>query len=185
MKNSLHSRWVPVLVFLLTSLALAQTTAAQESKSALLAKELSQLLDQAKLDAIAARESAEPDRYVAALYFPGLQLLVVSARYSVPQLLNEKMTKREYRDIYIDLNSASVPDSKTFVEDLVADGLKAKREENQPFDTYETGSKRIAFDGDWKKQKISEEDYLKAFQAADDRYAKMLSALLAQLKKAS
>ena len=39
------------------------------------------------------------------------------------------------------------------------------------------------FDGDWKKQKMSEQDYMKAFSAADERYTQILTALLAQLKK--
>ena len=37
-------------------------------------------------------------------------------------------------------------------------------------------------DGDRKKAKIAEADYLKSFADADDRYAKMLSTLLAQAK---
>ena len=65
------------------------------------------------------------------------------------------------------------------------DGLKAKREDNQPFDTFEQAGKRTVFDSDWKKQKLSEQDYMKAFSGADDQYAKILTALLAQLKKTS
>ena len=38
-------------------------------------------------------------------------------------------------------------------------------------------------DSDWKKQKISEEDYLKTFASSDERYTQMLTALLAQAKK--
>ena len=49
----------------------------------------------------------------------------------------------------------------------------------------EMGGKRTMFDGDWKKQKLSEQDYLKAFSAADERYAEILAALLAQAKKTS
>ena len=45
--------------------------------------------------------------------------------------------------------------------------------------------KRTAFDGDWKKQQLSEQEYMKTFSAADERYAQMLTALLAQLKKGS
>jgi hypothetical protein len=123
---------------------------------------------------------------VAALYFPGFQLLVVSAKYSVPVLLTEKLGTKNYKEVYIDLNSASVPQSKIFVEDLGGDGLKARREENRPFDTYESGGgTRIAFDGDWRKQKLTEEDYTKAFAAADDEYAKILALLVSQLKKTS
>ena len=67
---------------------------AQESKSAPLAKQLADLLDKAKTDAIAAKEPGEKDHYVAALYFAGSQLLVIEARYSVPVLLDEKLAKR-------------------------------------------------------------------------------------------
>jgi hypothetical protein len=121
--------------------------------------------------------------FVAALYFSGTQLLVVSARYSAPSLLVEKMGNKNYRDVYIDLNSASVPDSKVFIEDLGADGLKPKREDNTPYDSYEAAGKRTTFDGDWKKQKLSEDDYMKIFNTADERYAQTLKALLAEVKK--
>lgn len=167
-------------------LAFPLSSEGQVSKSATLARELAQLMDQAKLDSIAAKDPEAPDGFVAALYFAGSQLLVVSARYLVPIYLTDKLASKSYRDIYIDLNSASIPESKIFIEDLGADGLKAKREENQPYDTYENNTlKRFAFDGDWKKHKMSEDDYLKTFTTADERYTQILTALLAQLKKTS
>jgi hypothetical protein len=159
--------------------------ALQEPKSAPLAKQLAAALDAAKVDSIAARDPSAPDVFVGALYFPGVQLLVVSAKYTAPILLLDKLAKKEYRDIYIDLNSASVPETKVFVEDLGADGLKAERTENQPYDTYEVGGKRVMFNSDWKTQKLSKEEYLKAFAAGDERYSQLLSALLAELKKTS
>jgi hypothetical protein len=158
---------------------------AQDSKSAPLAKQLAAALDAGKLDSIAAKDPSAPDIFVAALYFPGMQLLVVSGKYAVPQLLTDRVGKKEYRDVYLDLNGASVADSKLFIEDPGADGLKAKREDNQPFDQCEIGGKRTMFTGDWKAQKMSEQDYIKAFSAADDRYAQILAALLAQAKKTS
>ena len=78
-----------------------------------------------------------------------------------------------------------MPDTKVFIQDAGGDGLKAKREENQPFDSYEVGGKSTLFDGDYKKQKLSEQDYQKLFSTADDRYTQILTALLAQLKKTS
>ena len=126
-----------VSVFILLGSAAASATA-QDSKSSALAKELTALLDQGKLDAIAAREPASQDTYVAALYFAGSQLLVVSARYAVPVLLNEQLTKKNYRDIYIDLNSACVAGTRTLVVDLMAEGLKARRAEGEAFDTFES-----------------------------------------------
>lgn len=167
------------------ALSLSATALAQESKSGPLAKQLAAALDAAKLDSIAAKDPSSTDVFIGALYFRGAQLLVVSAKYAVPALLNTRLLKQEYRDTYIDLNSASVPATKAFIEDLGADGLKAKRTENQPYDSYELAGKRTAFDGDWKKQNLSEEDYMKLFSAADDRYAEMLTALLEQVKKTS
>jgi len=102
----------------------------------------------------------------------------------VPAALDGRLSKKEYRDLYIDLNS-SPANNRVFIEDLGADGLKAKREENQPFDSVEMNGARTMFDSDWKKQKISEDDYMKTFSAADARYSEILTALLAQLKKGS
>jgi hypothetical protein len=163
----------------------AAAAVAQDSKSAPLAKQLAAALDAGKLDSIAAKDPASPDTFVAALYFPGLQLLVVSGKYAVPQLLNERVGRKEYRDVYLDLNGASVAETKLFIEDPGADGLKAKRDENQPFDQCEIAGKRTMFNSDWKAQKMSEQDYMKAFSTADDRYAQILTALLAQAKKSS
>jgi hypothetical protein len=156
---------------------------AQESKSASLAKQLAAALDAGKLDSVAAKDPEAADVFHAALYFPGMQLLVVSGKYSVPQLLSTRLANKEYRDVYLDLNGAAT--AKFFIEDPGADGLKPKRENNQPFDQAEMNGKRIMFDGDWKGQKVSEQDYTKAFAAADERYAQILTALLAQLKKTS
>ncbi len=157
---------------------------AQDSQSSALVKELTALLDQNKLDSIAAKE-ANPDAYVAALYFPG-QLMVVGARYKEPVLLNERIAKKEFRDVYIDLNSASLPNTKCLITDLGADGLKAKADEGKPFDSIERADgKEIRFNSDWKAQKLTEDEYMKAFAESDARYVKMLQALIAQVKKTS
>ncbi len=157
---------------------------AQDAQSVALVKELAALLDQNKLDSIAAKE-ANPDAYVAALYFPG-QLMVVGAKYKEPVLLNDRLAKKEYREIYIDLNSAALPKTKCLIMDLGADGLKARPDEGKAFDSIERADGReIKFNSDWKAQKITEDEYMKAFGEADARYVKMLQALIAQLKKTS
>jgi hypothetical protein len=43
----------------------------------------------------------------------------------------------------------------------------------------------VPFDGEWKKRKVSESDYLKTFGEADAEYVRMLQALIAQLKQPS
>ena len=167
------------------ALTLSSAALAQESKSAALAKELSAALDAAKLDSVAAKDPSKPDVFFGALYFPATQLLVVSAQYSAPLALIERVAKKDYREAYLDLSSASVPGSKVFIEDLGANGLVAKPKDNEAFDAYEIAGQRTSFDGDWKKQKLSEDDYMKAFAAADERYSQVLTALIAQVKKAS
>ena len=154
----------------------------QESKSAPVAKELVQALEAAKLENIATADPADPTSFVAALYIPGTQLLVVSAKYSAPPLLTERIKTNDYMGVYVDLQSASVRGSKVFVQDAGADGLRPKPDGDQAADTVEQGDKTVVFDGEPKKAKISEADYAKAYETADERYAKMLTALVAQVK---
>jgi hypothetical protein len=166
-------------------LVMSTTAWAQESKSAPLAKQLAAAMEAAKLDSVAAKDPSNPGVYIAALYIPNFQLLAIANSYAAPMLLDTRLSRKEYRDVYIDLNSASPAATRLFVEDLGADGLKAKREDNQGFDAVENKGTRTMFDSDWRKQKLSEEDYSKAFAAADERYTQILTALLAQLKTGS
>ena len=177
-------RRAPGAVLLLALVLAPASSLAQESKSATLAAELSKLLDARKLDSIATRGPADGE-YIGALYFPGSQLLVVGAKYEGVDRMNLMLGARQYRDIYIDLNSASVPESKLFVSDLGADGLRFDREDNQPWDTVDVAGKSYAFDGDWGRAKISREEYTKVYQSADEQYTRMLEALVAELKKTS
>jgi hypothetical protein len=156
---------------------------AQESKSAAVATELTRLLDAAKLDSIAARHTVS-GQYVSALYIAGSQLLVVSAKYSVPARMDFLLTEKKYQEIYQDLNSASERESKIFVMDLGANGLRFKQEKNE-LDTADVSGKSVVFDGDWDKAKISEAEYRKTFEATDTQYMQMLQALIAALKKPS
>ena len=123
--------------------SIAGPVRAQDSKSVALVKQLTQLLDAKKLDAIAAPDPANRGTYVAALYFPGSQLLVVLAKYAAPQLLNEKIAKKDYREVYIDLSSASIAGSKLFVMDANADGLLPKPGDDQAFDSAERGGSQF------------------------------------------
>lgn len=179
-----HRQWLLSFMVFLAILALTSGLAvAQEPKSAPLAKELAEFLERDKTTTIATKDPGKPDAYIAVMYFPGSQLLVVSARYAVPMYLDQKLGKKEYMEVYIDLNSASVPDSKIFVSDLQANGLQAKPEEGQPYDTFESGGTTFSFDRNWKKKNLSEQDYMQQFTDADERYARLLSVVLAQLKK--
>jgi hypothetical protein len=165
------------------AIVFSSTAWAQASKSAPLAKQLASALDASKSDSIAAKDPSNPDTFIGALYFPGFEILVIGGKYSAPALLDARLAKKEYKDIYVELNVAIMPGTKVFIEDMGINGLAADREENQPFDSIELDGKKTALDGDWRKQKQSEDDYMKAFAAADQRYADMLTALLEQTKK--
>ena len=106
------------------------TAAAQGSASGPLAQQLAAALDGAQLDSIAAKDTEGDDRYVAALFFPG-RLLVVSARYEVPLYADEKIAAGNYRDLYIDLNTAFIAGTKILITDGGADGLR----EDDPADS--------------------------------------------------
>jgi hypothetical protein len=174
----------PVMIGLVAFLSTAPAYA--DSKSAAIAKELAQQLDSSKLSHIAARDPEDPTRFVAAMYFPGMQIVTVSGKYSVPVLLNEKLIQRKYQDIYVDLSSASERGSRITIEDLRCDGLPAERNKaGGPADAWEQGANRVVFDWDWKKQKLTEKDFLDRLATADAQYARILGLLLAEAKKGS
>jgi hypothetical protein len=156
---------------------------AQESKSAALAAELVKLLDEQKLDSVAAKEG--DDQYVGALYFAGTQLLVVRGKFQTRARMAHLLENREFKEAYMDLSGASDRQTRSFIMDLGANGLRFEREQNQPFDTADVAGKSYRFDGEWRKAKITEEEYRNSFTATDEAYAQMLQALIATLKKPS
>jgi hypothetical protein len=168
---------------ILTPIGVTAAASDTPSKSAALAKELAQQLDQAKLDHIAARDPEDPSRFIGAMYFPGVELVTVAGKYSVPVLINEKLLNHNYKDVYIDLSSASERASRFTVDDLRADGLPTAKPKEGPADSVDQGGATLAFDWDWKKAKLSEDEYLKKIAAADEQYAKLLTVLLAEVKK--
>jgi hypothetical protein len=155
---------------------------AQDAKSGDLAKQLAQLLDQKKLDAVAAPDGENAGGYVAALYFPGTQLIVVSARYAAPALLTELLARKDYRGVYTELASASILESKLFVMDTYANGLSFKPSGSNAPDSVDHGSAHTVFDGEWKKAKMSEADYMKVFTESDAAYVRALQGLINKLK---
>ncbi len=155
----------------------------QGAESPAAAKQLTQALDAAKLDAIAAADPSDPGAFVAALYMQGSQLLVVSAKYAAPPLLTAKIKTKEYRDIYMDLSAASVAGSKVFIIDSDCNGLAVKPEGDGAADSWEVGTQQVIFDGEWGKAKMTQDAYGKTFSDADERYTKILALLTAQAKQ--
>jgi hypothetical protein len=185
----MKSRAPHSLTIVLLSLAacgiLATPARAQEPASAAPAKELMQLLSSRKIDSIAARMPNSTEEFVGALTFPG-QLMVVWAKSSAPAYVNEKLINKQYREVYVDLNSASILESRHFVTDLGPDGLRVRPAQRPgPADSHDFGAKSMRFDGNWREDKMSEADYMKAHADADAAYAKAVQALIDELKKAS
>lgn len=171
------------IYLLLAALVCVPTVARAQTKSGELAKQLSQLLDEKKMTGFAAGDDQNPGVFVATLYFPGTQLLVVSAKYFNPPVLAGKIAQKNYPDAYADLNAGAVAGSKLLVMDTFADGLVARPASGSAPDSVD-GTVAMTFDGNWKKAKQTEEEYMKAFQSADAAYAHALAVLIDKLKSA-
>ncbi len=155
----------------------------QESKSAPLARQLTQLLDAGKMDSIAAADPTTGG-FVAALYIPGTQLLVVAGKFTTADIGDHRIAKKEFRELYMDLMGASVAGSRLFATDVSCDGMSIKPVGDAPGDTWERDNKTHVFEGH-KKAKLSETQYGEAYTAADAQYAHILELLLAQARPKS
>jgi hypothetical protein len=180
--EGMHRALPPLLVAVTLSVGLATSAFAQDPQSAAPARDLAQQLSAKKLDSFAVRLPNSQDEFAAVLAFPG-QMVVVWARFSAPAMLNEKIIKGEYREVYIDLNSASDPQSRNIVTDLGSDGVR-RGAKNQPSDAHDVGNTSVRFDGSWREDKMSEKDYMKAHADADAAYTQVLGVLLEGIKKA-
>ena len=178
MERTVLYRWSLVSVSAVACLLAAVPAAAQAPASAPLAAQLAELMSGSQLDAVAGPSGEGEDHFVAALAFPG-QLLVVSARYEVPIYIEEKIENRQFRDIYIDLNAASIAGTKVLVTDAGADGLHG---DDAAVDMFDDGSSVLRLNGDWGGQNLSQDAYMEAVADADEQYARMLNALIAQVR---
>jgi hypothetical protein len=170
----------PLVLSLVVVLAGGPLSASRifDTASQKLGTELAKRLVDRQSSAIAAADPAELSRFLAALHIPGVQLLVISARYSAPQLLRERLAKHEHREIYVDLNAAGQRDGRFFVEDLRANGLRPDRDRDMPFDiTWRNDVTRTTYDGDWKAQGLSEAEYHARFDRDDAEYTRILRIL--------
>jgi hypothetical protein len=153
---------------------------AQEGRSATQVKELTALMTARQLDAVAAQDPEAPDHFVAALLMPGVQLLLVSARYPSPPELQAQLAQQKYRDVYTALHQPSAQATRFFLMDAGCDGLGGDGDGVDVL--YEKGTVQTLFDGQWKKQGLSEDTYTKRAQDAEASYSRFLAVLTASLK---
>ena len=156
---------------------------AQPASSTVLAKQLVTVMGSSGLDAIAARDPQDPTRAIAALAFPGSQLLVVSAPYPDTATLEAYLANHMYRDVYSVLQQPSVTKGKLFFQDMGCDGLQSGADGAVDI-LYEDGATQTIFDGNWKRLKLSQTAYEQKLKDADAKYAHLLTALVAAAQAA-
>jgi hypothetical protein len=163
-----------------TLLSVTASAAPEQQQSPTLVKSLTSLMEARHLDAIAATDPEAPDRFVAALLMPNVQLLIVSAQYPVPAELQAQLSQQGYRDVYSALHQPSAQATRFFLMDAGCDGLRTDTDAVDVL--YEKGTTQTLFDGRWKQQGLSEADYTKRARDAEARYARLLSLLIASLQ---
>jgi hypothetical protein len=175
-----------VALLIAAVLLCAPDARAEDSRSGQLASTLVALLEEAGIEALAATDPAADGRYVAALYVPGSQLLVISTTYPDPVRLQQAMDASRHRQVYVDLHSAGATAGRLFVQDLQADGLRFTREGDDPFDVvWENGVTQTVYDGDWERQHLTRAAYAQQFAEADRRYTALLQILVDAMNEAS
>jgi hypothetical protein len=163
-----------------TSLSLG-VHAAGDRASTTATRDLLSALSGARLEAIAAVDPTEPGAFVAALHIAGGQLLVVRAHHPSVEALSARLAARQFRDVYIDLQSTPTPKGKLFVMDSGADGLPDDSDQPANVDVvYEDGTRQTMFNGA-RAQKVSGDAYRKQLEDADAKYTRLLNVLNAAL----
>ena len=159
---------------------------AQSFDSQAAAADVIRLLDARQLTAISALDPSEPGRFVAALYIPGAQLLVVSGKHPDVNALKYRMINGAHRDVYLDVQGTPTPKGKLFVQDAAADGLRPSAENGSAADiVYTDGTTTLMLDGKAKQQKLSTTEYQAKVKEADERYVHALQLLKAALTPTS
>ena len=164
-------------------LAAPAQSAAQDAATGDAVTSLVALMEQAHLDSFATREAPDGDVYLSVMYVKGVQLLVVRSRHPVPAALDARIAARDFRGAYADHNGSTIREGKLFVMDIGADGLVPRPGRGKPFDiAYENGERETRFDGDWRRQGLSEEAYRLRVADIEHRYSSILNALVAALR---
>ena len=162
------------LIAFVTVVCLGQPAAAraEEMRSPRLAKELSSAMTTAKLDAIALQDPEAPDRFIAAMLIPDVQLLMVTATHSSPDYVKWQIGQKQYKDVYALLQQSGSAETRLFFHDLGADGLPAPGSDAVDV-MYERGEQTL-FDGTGKNGGGSRERYQETLREADVRYSRLL-----------
>jgi hypothetical protein len=171
-------RLAVALVALAIASGVTLAAAGAVGASAPAANTLVRLMESKGLEAVAVADPSEPDKFVAALLVPDVQLLVVAAKSKAPDYVRDQLRQHQYRDAYATLFSGAVQESKLFFHDMGCDGLNVPGSGNTDV-LYERGVAQTIFDGDWKGQKLSKTEYEEKLRKADAEYGRLLLLLAA------
>jgi hypothetical protein len=148
---------------------------ARAQGSSTIATELASLMAARRIEAFAVQDPDAPNRFVATLLIPQVQMLVVSAEYPAPAELQTQLAQKNYRDVYAALHQPAAAASRFFLIDLGCDGLRPSGDTVDVL--YEKGITQTLFNGDWKTQGLTEVAYKQRLQQADAQYARLLTLL--------
>ena len=133
-------------------------------------------MKQAGLSAIATRDPGRPGNYVAAMLFPGVQLLVIRAQTTAPEYVEAELAAGRYEAVYNALHQG-VPASKLFVQDMGSDGLGGA-DGGLADIIYRHGVDQHVLNGDHKAAKLSAPKYAALVGELDRQYTQVLGLLL-------
>jgi hypothetical protein len=161
-------------------LAASAGAAPVEKGSPALVRQLVSAMAARQMDVIAVPDRAEPGRFIAAIVFPDVQLLVVSSRHESADAIMKQIASGQFRDVYIALNNGPA-EGRILIHDMGCDGVREDGGEADIF--YEGPEGRTVFDGNWAAQSLTEAAYLKKQDQADDRYSRALAVLLDAVRR--
>lgn len=167
-------RW-GMLILAITAVAAAPLQSADVTSRGSVT-DLVKALGEKQLTAVAAKHPSEPGRYIAAMHFPGVQLLVISARTQSPDYIDAKLAAGAYADVYAALQQG-IPESKLFIHDMGGDGLRGGEGGTADI-VYERGKDVRVIDGDHQAAKMSKAEYEKVIRQLDRRYTELLRVLV-------
>jgi len=98
-----------------------------------------------------------------------------------PDAVAAQLAARNYQDVYASLQDGSAQHGRLFVQDLGADGLA---DGGDSVDIVYDNGQQVVFDGNPKSHKMSDKAYHEAFSSADTRYARMLTVLINEARRA-
>ena len=180
----MRSPLLPIVVLSAAVTLLSERSLYSETASASSAPAtaLTTLMTTRHLEAFAAPDPTQPDRFDAVLLIPGGQLLVVSATTPSAGAIKQRVAGGDYREVYLDLQGTPTRAGKFFVQDSGADGIRDGQ--NGVVDVvYEDGTRQTVFDRTLAKQ-LKGSGYDRALEAADVRYAGVLKVLVDALQAA-